>query len=39
MAVSQRLLALLREVSTEILDAQRPLRVIRLLEWPEEVER
>ena len=39
MAVSERLLALLREVSTEILDAQRPLRVVRLLEWPEEVER
>jgi len=39
MAVSQRLLDLLREVSAEILDAQRPLRVIRLLEWPEEVER
>ncbi|MGB8297506.1 MAG: tyrosine/phenylalanine carboxypeptidase domain-containing protein, partial [Polyangia bacterium] len=39
MAVSQRLLDLLREISAEILEAQRPLRVIRLLEWPEEVER
>jgi uncharacterized protein (TIGR02421 family) len=39
MAISQRLLALLREVSAEIFEAQRPLRVIRLLAWPEEVER
>jgi len=39
MAISERLLALLREVSADILDAQRPLRVIRLLAWPEEVER
>jgi len=39
MAVSQRLLSLLHDISAEILDAQRPLRVIRLLTWPEEVER
>jgi uncharacterized protein (TIGR02421 family) len=39
MAISPRLLTLLREVSAEILDAQKPLRVIRLLDWPAEVER
>jgi uncharacterized protein (TIGR02421 family) len=36
-AVSERLVALLREASAEILDAQRPIRVLRALAWPEEV--
>ena len=39
MAISERLLTLLREVSAQILDAQKPLRVIRLLSWSGEVER
>jgi uncharacterized protein (TIGR02421 family) len=39
MAISARLEALLRECSAEILEAQKPLRVIRALDWPYEVER
>jgi uncharacterized protein (TIGR02421 family) len=39
MAISERLLTLVREVSAEIHDAQKPLKVIRLLAWPEQVER
>lgn len=38
MAVPERLVGLLREASAEILDAQRPIRVLRALAWPEEVE-
>jgi uncharacterized protein (TIGR02421 family) len=37
--ISERLVNLLREISAEILEAQKPLRVIRALAWPEEVER
>ena len=39
MAISPRLVTLLREISAEILEAQKPLRVIRALDWPPEVER
>ncbi len=39
MAISKRLLALLREISAEILEAQKPLRVVRLLSWADDVER
>jgi uncharacterized protein (TIGR02421 family) len=39
MAISVRLGDLLREVSAEIFEAQKPLRVIRALDWPDEVER
>jgi uncharacterized protein (TIGR02421 family) len=39
MAISARLLTLLRETSAQILDAQKPLRVVRALDWPPEVER
>lgn len=39
MAISERLLTLLREVSAEIHEIQKPLKVIRLLAWPEQVER
>jgi uncharacterized protein (TIGR02421 family) len=39
MAISARLVTRLREVSAEILEAQKPLRVIRALDWPEDVER
>lgn len=39
MAISERLLTLVREVSTGIQEAQKPLKVIRLLAWSEEVER
>ncbi len=39
MAVSQRLIQLLAEASAEIADAQKPIRVLRALAWPEEVER
>ena len=35
----QRSLELLRDVSAQILDAQRPIRVLRALAWGEEVER
>lgn len=38
MAIAAGLLTLLREVSAEILDAQKPLRVLRALDWPDEVE-
>jgi uncharacterized protein (TIGR02421 family) len=37
-ALSSRNLELLRSVSGEILDAQRPLRVLRAVAWPEEAE-
>jgi uncharacterized protein (TIGR02421 family) len=36
-AVPERLVELLRDASAEILDAQRPIRVLRALAWPEEV--
>ena len=39
MALSGRTLELLRSVSAEILDAQRPLRVLRAVAWTEEAER
>ena len=39
MGISRRLVNLLREISDEILEAQKPLRVIRALAWPDEVER
>ena len=39
MAISERLVALLREVSSEITEAQKPVRVIPALSWPDEVER
>ena len=39
MAISARLATFLRDISTEILEAQKPLRVIRVLDWPDEVER
>lgn len=39
MAIAPRLLTFLREVSAEILEAQKPLRVIRVLDWPDEIER
>jgi uncharacterized protein (TIGR02421 family) len=39
MAISPRLEALLRDSSVELLEAQKPLRVIRALDWPYEVER
>lgn len=39
MAIALRLATLLREISAEILEAQKPLRVIRALDWPGEVER
>jgi uncharacterized protein (TIGR02421 family) len=39
MAISARLVTLLREVSAEILEAHKPLRVIRALDWPDDVER
>jgi uncharacterized protein (TIGR02421 family) len=38
-AVSERLIQLLREASAEILEAGRPIRVLRALAWSEEVER
>jgi uncharacterized protein (TIGR02421 family) len=38
-AISARLVTSLRDISAEILEAQKPLRVIRVLDWPEEVER
>ncbi len=38
MALSQQLITLLRESSAEILDAQRPIRVLRTLSWTAEVE-
>jgi uncharacterized protein (TIGR02421 family) len=37
-AVPERLVTLLREASAEILEAQRPIRVLRALAWPDEVE-
>jgi uncharacterized protein (TIGR02421 family) len=39
MPVPERLIQLLREASAEILEAGRPIRVLRALAWPEEVER
>jgi len=39
MAVSPRLVELLRDVSGEILDAQRPIRILRTISWPDDVER
>ena len=39
MAVPVRLVELLREVSAEILDAQRPIRVLRAVAWADDVER
>ena len=39
MALSAKTLELLRSVSAEILDAQRPLRVLRALAWSDEAER
>jgi uncharacterized protein (TIGR02421 family) len=39
MAISERLVTLLREVSSEISEAQRAVRVIPALAWPDEVER
>jgi uncharacterized protein (TIGR02421 family) len=38
MAISQRLRTLLGEVSAEILQAQKPVRVIPALVWPDEIE-
>jgi uncharacterized protein (TIGR02421 family) len=38
LALSSRALELLRSVSAEILDAQRPLRVLRALSWSDEAE-
>src|SRR5512138_2717076 len=38
MTVSPRLESLLRELSTEILEAQRPVRVIKAIDWPYQVE-
>jgi uncharacterized protein (TIGR02421 family) len=37
-AVPERLVTLLREASAEILEAQRPIRVLRALAWPDQVE-
>lgn len=37
--IAERLTALLKEAAAEILDAQRPIRVLRAIAWPEEVER
>jgi uncharacterized protein (TIGR02421 family) len=39
MSISERLVALLGEVSSEIAEAQKPVRVIPALAWPDEVER
>ena len=39
MSLSPRLTQLLRDVSAQILDAQRPIRVLRALAWDESVER
>jgi uncharacterized protein (TIGR02421 family) len=39
LAVPERLVQLLRDASAEILDAQRPIRVLRTLSWSEDVER
>jgi uncharacterized protein (TIGR02421 family) len=39
MPLSERLVALLREVSSEITEAQKTVRVIPALAWPDEVER
>ncbi|HEX2657542.1 MAG TPA: tyrosine/phenylalanine carboxypeptidase domain-containing protein, partial [Polyangia bacterium] len=39
MSVSERLVQLLRDVSAQILEAQRPVRVLRALAWDERVER
>ena len=39
MAISARLVTFLRDISAEILEAQKPLRVIRVLDWPDEIER
>jgi uncharacterized protein (TIGR02421 family) len=39
MALSERLAQLLRDASGEILEAQRPIRVLRSLAWSDEVER
>jgi uncharacterized protein (TIGR02421 family) len=36
--IPERLVTLLREASAEILEAQRPIRVLRALAWPDEVE-
>jgi len=38
MAISQRLTRLLQEMSAEILQAQKPIRVIPALVWPDEIE-
>jgi uncharacterized protein (TIGR02421 family) len=38
MAISERLVKLLGEVSAEILQAQKPVRVIPALVWPDEIE-
>jgi uncharacterized protein (TIGR02421 family) len=37
--ISERLVSLLRQASSEILEAQRPIRVLRTLAWSEDVER
>jgi uncharacterized protein (TIGR02421 family) len=37
--ISRRSVELIRDVSAQILDAQRPIRVLRALSWDEEVER
>ncbi len=39
MPISERLLALLREISSEIMEAHKPVRVLRSLDWPDDVER
>jgi uncharacterized protein (TIGR02421 family) len=39
MAISPRLVRILRDISAEILEAQKPLRMIRALDWPPEVAR
>lgn len=38
MAVPERLVELLRTASAEILEAQKPIRVLRALAWPDEVQ-
>ncbi len=38
MALAEQLVSLLREASAEILDAQRPIRILRTLSWTAEVE-
>ena len=37
--VSERVLRSIKEISGEILEAQRPIRVLRAISWGEDVER